>query len=393
MSLEIAKLERELDVKLPRPFVTALLSVAKTCSDWPKEYASTGDRLLLTDIDKLIELNKKFRKAPARYVKSPKSIAKKWPREYIVIARNESWYFFFDATETDPEIHTIHQKKVEAKDRWTPRHHRNFKELTKLIKRRYKSVRKSIQIRDQESRLRDRATRTNSKGIRNARKRSVDGRGEQVECPDLLEQGWLLARPALRLAASGDRYAAVWGGQGIVAPPSRGSWRHWLTVGCAHLPLNPRGLTGLISIYESDSDSKIKVVHDSRMRLPRQPNGEKMFGTRFKCLPSVGVVLSKGNSEIRRWLRGQGVWSGDTEGAHFDDQDPVDHYEAGFERHHPYFLNDCDAMLGGWGIVYPDSNWRNLMSKSLLVTTFRDSEPWLEVYDSGKAFSAYSHVS
>jgi hypothetical protein len=156
--------------------------------------------------------------------------------------------------------------------------------------------------------------------------------------------------------------------------------------------LNPRGLKGVISIYETDG-GKIKAVHDDRAMLPQQPDGEKLYGTSFKCLPSIGVVLSKGSAQVRRWLRGEGIWSGDAEGAHFDDQEPITRYQRAFQANHPLYLGDCDAMLGGWGNVYPDSRWRNLMNKSLLVTTFRDAEPWLEVYDSGKSFSCYSRIT
>ena len=87
------------------------------------------------------------------------------------------------------------------------------------------------------------------------------------------------------------------------------------------------------------------------------------------------------------------MWSGDAEGTGFEDQEPVDRYLDEFESQHPYYLEDCDAMLGGWNAVYSDSHWRLLMNKSLLLTTFRDAEPWLEVYDSGKAFSGFMRIT
>ncbi len=379
MPADIKKLERALSVTLPEPFVTAIRTVEKTCTDWPEKYANLDQRRLLTDIDQLIAINNQFRSKPSLFVQDPKDVAKKWPHEYVVFACNESLCCFFDATECDPEIHTIHEKKVRVKDHLTPRHYTNFKALTESIKNQYSTLRRAVRERDQEDRLRERSQRRPP--------------APKTECPDLVEEGWTLARPALRLSIAGDRYVGVWGGAGIVAPPPRGSWQHWITVGCSHLPLNPRGLKGLISVYESDVDQKTRVVHDERMRLPREPDGQKLFGTKSRCLPSIGVVLSKGSAEVRRWLRGQNIWSGDSEGARFEDQEPVDRYEAEFQANHPHYLDDCDAMLGGWGIAYPDSKWRTLMKNRYLITTFRDAEPWLEVYDSGKAFSGYARIT
>ena len=265
MALNVSKLERELNVKLPRAFVAALTSVDKTCTDWPPDQAEWGESLLDTNIDRLIALNKQFRRNPSKYVSSPKPIAAKWPEEYIVFVCNGPIVWFFDSTDDDPEIQTIYGKRIEARNQLTPRHLDNFRELTKFTKHQYTRVRKAVRERDQESRMRDRATRRPA---------------PEVECPDLLEQGRLLARPALRLAASGDTYAAVWGGHGVVAPPARGTWRHWLTVGCSHLPLNPRGLKGLISVYELVDDGKIRVMHNDRARLPRQPDGrETVWGS------------------------------------------------------------------------------------------------------------------
>jgi hypothetical protein len=38
------------------------------------------------------------------------------------------------------------------------------------------------------------------------------------------------------------------------------------------------------------------------------------------------------------------------------------------------------ATLGGWHFPWPDDDWRDLVDNTLLVQTYMDSEPWIEVW-------------
>ncbi|MBW3598627.1 MAG: SMI1/KNR4 family protein [Planctomycetes bacterium] len=383
MSVDVAKLQQEFGITFPAEYVAALAAISKTCTDWPDQYRNFGDRLI-TDTERLRELNRDCREHPSKYIRTPPSIARAWPKELFIfggIAGSECPYWCFDASQGDPMLLPIHKsKKLEEDGGFKPK---RFRDLTEQIRFSYTQIRKAVRQRAAEERQRERA------------KAASRGAPRTVERPDLIAEGWALARPALRLGAAGEKYAAVWGGEGVAAPPSKGEWRHWISVACGRLPLNPRGLKGVISIYEQidDKHMRVRVMHDETRRLPRSPDGAKLYGSPFRCLPSIGVVLSQGGKSVRQWLRAQEIWSGDAEGALFEDQEPVDEYEAEFQSNHPHFLGDCDAMLGGWNVVFPDSDWRRLMKRSLLASTFRDAEPWVEAFDSGKSFSAFLRIT
>lgn len=48
---------------------------------------------------------------------------------------------------------------------------------------------------------------------------------------DLREQGQALGRPCVWLRTTGPKgdVGAVWGGPGLVPPPKKGTYRHWLS--------------------------------------------------------------------------------------------------------------------------------------------------------------------
>lgn len=37
-------------------------------------------------------------------------------------------------------------------------------------------------------------------------------------------------------------------------------------------------------------------------------------------------------------------------------------------------------MLGGWHMPWPEGDWVELIDRPLLVFTFEESEPWVEVW-------------
>jgi hypothetical protein len=57
-------------------------------------------------------------------------------------------------------------------------------------------------------------------------------------------------------------------------------------------------------------------------------------------------------------------------------------YQEIWFSEHPIFKNDPDvyAFTGGWHLPGQDSDWHDLIPAKLLLTTVRDSEPWVEVF-------------
>lgn len=232
-----------------------------------------------------------------------------------------------------------------------------------------------------------------------AQKTAKAGAAAKLTPEELLEEGRLLARPALALRTRGDDYVAVWKGAGGtgVAAPGEGEWRHWISLDASRLPQNPGARAGVISVYEwwADDDrmGELRVVHDPAASLPAKPDGRRLFAAPFDCLPDVDCIFRFGSPRIREWAAT--YW--DPERGY--DRSPVKDYLKVLRREHPFGRGGAHALVGGWswffgwcygtGEEYP---WQ-VFDQGLVVLTLEDSEPWIEVFDDGRTFTAYSRIT
>ena len=52
--------------------------------------------------------------------------------------------------------------------------------------------------------------------------------------------------------------------------------------------------------------------------------------------------------------------------------------QQGFFNRLPGYHTSC--RLGGWHFPWPDGDWFDLLTKTLLIWTFEGAEPWIEVW-------------
>ena len=50
-------------------------------------------------------------------------------------------------------------------------------------------------------------------------------------------------------------------------------------------------------------------------------------------------------------------------------------------------------MLGGWHMAWPEGDWDELIDKQLIVWTFAESEPWIEVWEDGSRFRVIQRIT
>jgi hypothetical protein len=222
-----------------------------------------------------------------------------------------------------------------------------------------------------------------------------------VRSPDLVALGRGLARPALVLDADGDPdtnanpYAAVWLGTGVVAGP-RGEWRHRISIDCAALPVNPRKLTGVISVYESVGKDNYMcehaVRHDPQATLPVATDGTKLYSSPLESLPPIQFLFKRGPAQVQEWLAAQS-WTSADYSKQMPDPEPGRRYLDAWFANHPMFTERGYAMLGGWLMPFPEGDWEELAEQTLLLMTIKDAEPYIEVWDDGRELRCISRIT
>jgi hypothetical protein len=74
-----------------------------------------------------------------------------------------------------------------------------------------------------------------------------------------------------------------------------------------------------------------------------------------------------------------------------------DEYEQGYwDECFPrdmYSHTNVHAQLGGWPITWPDEGADEQLDRQLVLRTYADSEPWIEVFRKGRSFQVVERIT
>lgn len=357
---DLAKLEKELKLKLPASYRKIVRNFPAGLRDWPPRpenvrYDRRDDFLL--DVPAILKANREGRKI----------LRKKFPPKAFVYGGDATGYWLIDTSHKNPPPLLIHDDYLIG----------GFQDLDEHFAA---------------------IVQGHKEALANVKKRAKAGPKATLSPEDLIAEGRKLTRPAVALYDKGSKYAAVWRGTGV-ASPGPGEWRHWISIDTKFLPDNPRKLKGVVSLYDwfADDDrmGELKVVHDARATLPKMTDGTKLYAKNFDCLPDVDAVFRFGSKKIEDWLKAVS-WNPNTG----YEQSPVKEYLKLVHSVHPFMTHDgAYAMLGGWSWCFTwcygideEYPW-DVFQKPLVVLTLAESEPWLEVFDAGKKFVTFSRIT
>jgi hypothetical protein len=199
----------------------------------------------------------------------------------------------------------------------------------------------------------------------------------------LLEEAQHLARPCTLLVPQADTesVAAIWGGPGIVLP-SGDTQLHRITIDCRFLPSDFQDLAGCMSVYYTEDDQvRDPVRYDTTATLPTTSHpGINLYPQRTKSLPPIEALFRFGSPVIQDWLLAN-RWQPDWEyNDNFPDRAIANAYNRIYQAQNPFYTGAAFAVLGGWHFPWPDGDWDDLLQQRLIIWTFEDAEPWLEVW-------------
>lgn len=203
---------------------------------------------------------------------------------------------------------------------------------------------------------------------------------------ELIAEGHRLARPCVYLRTTGDDFAALWSGEGVV-PCEQGPFRHWLSINSRFVPGSEGKQSGCLSVYTNDDDCVTGVIAVDDVRsLPETSDGLRLFAHSTSSMPPLEAVFKLGSTEVREWLAANN-WEPDWGyNDNFSDRSPANAYERAYQAQLPLYNNSAHAVLGGWHMPWPEGDWDEPLNEQLVVWTFADSEHWVEVWRDGVAF-------
>lgn len=155
-------------------------------------------------------------------------------------------------------------------------------------------------------------------------------------------------------------------------------WHRWMTVRANALPDSKAPDTVFFSLYTSGLDKGLIDFVDGWP--PR--NGTPLYAHPASVLPPLDAVFALGSEEVGKWLAAHDWARSEQYNSNFGDAEIVAPYEQLWFAEHPILNNDPEvyAFTGGWHLPGQDSDWHELITAKLILTTVRDSEPWVEVF-------------
>jgi hypothetical protein len=138
------------------------------------------------------------------------------------------------------------------------------------------------------------------------------------------------------------------------------------------------------------------AVHNAKAKLSTK-GGAALYAHPGRSMAPLEAVFRFGPPPVQEWLKAN-KWKPEWPyNNNFKDRKPAELYDRYYQQMCPLYggrdWKNTYAVLGGWHFPWPDGDWAELTDRPLLVWTFADSEPWVEVWGNGKGFEVKQRIT
>jgi hypothetical protein len=210
----------------------------------------------------------------------------------------------------------------------------------------------------------------------------------------LVAEAASLRRPVVHLnpCKRGDRPIAVF--MAAQATSADGE-RPWLSVDLRGHPDEAVRRDGVLEVYADDGEGSGRAV--LRTGRLRTREGVPLRGTALQERPPLEVLFRKASQGLRRWLDQMKDHGWDLR-AHarspkFPLHGVIEGYDRDWQSTHPLYTNAAYAQLGGWPLVWPEESALEQSGRTLVLRTYREAEPWVEVFQSGRRYEVLLRIT
>ncbi len=203
---------------------------------------------------------------------------------------------------------------------------------------------------------------------------------------DLLAEGERLAKPSLLLSPepNGQPVVAYWGGQGRRGYSGRKDDRHKITFDCSWLSSVGADVEGSIGVFDVDKHwgwaKPVHVDHQPGLKVADAgcSDGRALYGYERRSLAPLQAVCLYGSDRIMDWLT-ENEWKR-TDYDIAESSELGQEYQAVWSEQWPLYSKEYAAVLHGWHQQWPEDDFYMPAEMRLLLWTFWDAEPWLELW-------------
>ncbi len=143
-------------------------------------------------------------------------------------------------------------------------------------------------------------------------------------------------------------------------------------------------MRGSVGVYDVDPQWRLRIplwldcVPTPLSKLQIQ-GGTPLFGTEAKSFPPIEAVCLYGGAIVEEWLLSEEMKRTDYDVAATTEIGEA--YQQVYRQRSPLFTDGPAAVLGGWHAIWQDDEFYLPQEMRLVLWTFRDAEPWIEVFE------------
>jgi hypothetical protein len=208
-----------------------------------------------------------------------------------------------------------------------------------------------------------------------------------MTCEAMIAEGERLAKPSLFLVETPTPNGAVayWRGQGRVEYRGRDGDRHRIRFDCSWLSQQGVRVRGSIGVYDVDRQwGWVTPLYLDRMNVPLSEvqidGGLPLYGREVRSFPPLEALCLYGGPVVEEWLASEGLARTDYDIA--ATTEVGEGYQAEYRKRSPLYQEGQPvAVLGGWHALWPDDEFYLPREMRLVLWTFREAEPWVEVFE------------
>jgi hypothetical protein len=163
---------------------------------------------------------------------------------------------------------------------------------------------------------------------------------------------------------------------------------YWHGVKAGELCISIKHKGNWLNVYLDENYSSGRV----ELSIQPNPSNSPLYRSDAISLPPIDAVFRFGSNEIEKYLKNHG-WQRDW-GFNNNFKGAVAHeYQKEWFKNCPLYTGGVVAVEGGWNIPWPEGDWESLLGLDLLLWTFEESEPWVEVFTNGSLFSVFQRIT
>jgi hypothetical protein len=216
---------------------------------------------------------------------------------------------------------------------------------------------------------------------------------------ELIAEAERLAKPSLLLSPKPNEgpIVAYWGGQGRRGYEGREDDRHKVTFDCSWLNSVGVGVEGSVGLYEVDAQWGWVVPYyvdhepDSPLQDLQCSGGQPLYGYERRSVAPLQAICLYGGDHVTGWLAANGWKRTDYDIA--ESSEIGREYQDYWAKQLPLRSGDYAAVLHGWHMQWPEDHFYMPAEMSLLMWTFWEAEPWVELWWRSPNFRVESRVS